>query len=87
MKRVRGLPWLKKPNNSMCKQCQSRKMKKCSFKSKTYSSGDILELLQTNLYGPIGVHSFWWDKYFILFDDDYSRMMIVMFFKEKPYAL
>ena len=28
----------------------------------------------------------YWDKYFILFFDDHSRMMIVMFLKEKLEA-
>ena len=34
MKKVRGFPKLKKPNNTMCKQCQLGKMTKLSFKSK-----------------------------------------------------
>ena len=34
------------------------KMKKSSFKRKTYSSNDILELVNTDLCGPIGVQFF-----------------------------
>ena len=86
MKRVRGLPRLKEPDNAMCKQCQLGRMTKSSFKSKTYSSNDILELVHTKLCGPIGVQSYYGDKYFILFFDDYSRMMTVIFLKEKYNA-
>ena len=52
---------------------------KSSFKRKD----DILELVHIDLYGLIGVKSYCREKYFILFIDEYSRMMIVMFLKEK----
>ena len=55
MKKVRGLPKLKNPNNTMCKQCQLGKMTKSSFKSKTYTSNKVLELVHTDLCGPIEV--------------------------------
>ena len=58
-------------------------MTKSSLKSKTHTSDKILELVHTDLCGPIYVRSYCGDKYFILFVDDYSRMMIVMFLKEK----
>ena len=58
MKKVRGLPKLKKPDNVMCKQCQSGKTTKSSFKSKTYTSKEILELVHTDLCGPIEVQSY-----------------------------
>ena len=45
MKRVRGLPKLKKPKNTVCKQCQLGKMTKSSFKSKAHTSKEILELV------------------------------------------
>lgn len=81
MKRVRVFPRLKKSDNDMCLQCQLGKMTKSSFKRKTYSSNNILELVHTDLYGPIGVQIYCGDKYFILFFYEYSRIMIVMFLK------
>ena len=86
MKKVKGLPKLKKPDNTMCKQCQLGKMTKSSFKSKTYTSNEVLELVHTDLCGPIEVQSYKGDKYIMLFVDDYSRMMIVMFLKQKSNA-
>ena len=59
------------------------KIKKSSFKSKIYYSDDILGFLYIDLCGPIGVQSYYGDKCFILFVDDFSRMMVVMFLKEK----
>ena len=53
MKKVRGLPKLKKPKNITCKQCQLGKMKNSSFKSKTYTSNEVLELVHIDLCGPI----------------------------------
>ena len=61
-------------------------MTKSSFKSKTYTSNVVLELVHTNLCGPIEVQSYKGDKYIMLFVDDYSRMMKVMFLKHKSDA-
>ena len=81
MKRVRGLPKLKNLDNVICKQCQLGKMTKSSFKSKAHTSKEILEIVHNNLCGPIEVQSYKGDKYIMLFVDDYSRMMTVMFLK------
>ena len=55
-------------------------MTKSSFKSKTHTSKEILEI-HINLCGPIDVQSYKGDKYIMIFVDDYSKMMIVMFMK------
>lgn len=83
MKKVRGLPKLKKPDNIMCKLCQLGKMTRSSFKSKTYTSKEVLELVHTDLCGPIEVLSYKGDKYIMFLVDDYSRMMTIMFLKKK----
>ena len=67
----------------MCKQCQLWKMTKSSFKRKFFTSKYFLEIVHTNLYGPIEVQSYKGDRYIMLFVDEYSRMMIVMFLKQK----
>ena len=58
-------------------------MTKSSFTRKAYTSKEILEIVHTNLCGPIEVQSYKGDKYIMLFVDDYSRMMTVMFLKHK----
>ena len=58
-------------------------MAKPSFKSKNYHTEQVLELVHTNLCGPMGIESTSGEKYYILFVDDYSRMMTVMFLRNK----
>ena len=61
-------------------------MTKSIFKRKTHTSKGILELVHTDLCGPIIVQSYKVDKYTILFVVDYSKMMIIMFLKKKSDA-
>lgn len=70
----------------MCKECQLGKLTKSTFKSKIYSSNGLLDLVHTNLCGPTMTRRYYGDKYFILFIDDYSRMIWVTFLKEKSEA-
>ena len=42
--------------------------------------------MHTDLCGPIGVESYTGEKFFILFVDDYSRMMTIMYLREKLEA-
>ena len=51
-----------------------------SFKHKAYTSKEVLKIVHTNLCGPIEVQSYKGDKYIMLFVDDYSRMMTIIFF-------
>ena len=82
LKRVRGIPRLRKPDVGLCKNCQVRKMGKTSFKSKNYHYEEVLELVHIDLCGPIGTKIYSGEKFFILFVDDYSRMMTIMYLKE-----
>ena len=78
-KRVRGIPSLRKLDMGLCKTCQIGKMGKTSFKRKNYHFEEVLELVHKELCGPIRIESYNGDKYFILFVEDYSRMMTVMY--------
>ena len=62
------------------------KIGKTSFKRKNYHLEEVLELLHTDLCGPIWIESYGGDKFFILFVNDYSRIMTVMYLKEKSKA-
>lgn len=76
------MPQLVKPDNLICKEFQLGKMT-TSFKSKSFSSENILDLVHNDLCGPMRTRSFQGDRYFMIFTDDYSRMMWVTFLKEK----
>ena len=86
MMKLRGLPRLKKLENTMCKQCHLEKMSRSSFKSKNHTSSETLELLHTDLCGPITPKSYYGAIYYILFVDDQPRMMVVMYLNEKSKA-
>ena len=77
LRKVRGILNLKKPDVGLCKNCQIGKMEKTSFKSKNYQSKDILEIVHTNLCGPIGVERYNGKKMFILFVDEYFRKILL----------
>ena len=61
-------------------------MAKSSFKSKNHTSSEILESAHSDLCEPITLQSYGGARYFILFVDDYSRMVTVMYLKEKSKA-
>lgn len=83
---VRGLPKLVKPENVLCKDCQMGKMTFVSFKSKSFSIENILDLVHTDLCGPMRSKSYFGDNYFMIFIDDYSKMMWVTFLRQKYEA-
>lgn len=85
-KTVRGLPQLDKPVNALCKECQLGKMTSSTFKRKSFSAEHLLDLVHTELCGPIRTKHIQGDRYFMIFTDDCSRMMWVTFLKDKIEA-
>ena len=66
LKRVRGIPILKKPDMGLCKNCQIGKMGKNSFKRKNYHSKEVLDIVHIDLCGPIEIESYSGEIFFIL---------------------
>ena len=62
------------------------KKKKVSFPSKKFTTTEKLEIIHTDLSGPSRTRGFYGERYFIIFVDDFTRMMWVNFFKEKSKA-
>ena len=84
---IRDIPSIKKPPNSMCSSCQKGKLTRSTFKTKEYYFGKPLELVHTNVCGPMRKQSLNGDKYFMLCIDNYSRMKWILFLKHKSEAL
>jgi hypothetical protein len=80
---VGEIPQIMKPTNTLCKHCQQGKKTKTRFKSKEYSMTRPLEIVQTELFGPTREKGLKGEKYFMLLVDDYTRMTIVFFLKNK----
>ena len=80
---MRGLPSINHPDQ-LCEGCLIGKQFRKSFpKESTTRATKPLELIHTDVCGPIKPNSFGKNKYFLLFIDDYSRKTWVYFLKEK----
>jgi hypothetical protein len=80
---VRGMSKIIKPSNFVCEHFQHGKRKKVRFKMKEYSTLKPLEFVHTHLCGPTRKKSIQGEYDFVLFIDDYTRMIWVCFLKEK----
>ncbi|KAI8116737.1 Retrovirus-related Pol polyprotein from transposon TNT 1-94 [Lucilia cuprina] len=84
---VKGLD-VKMPKSIECLTCAVNKIAATPYKnySSVQTSG-VLELVHTDLCGPIGVRSVGGSSYFITFIDDYSRYISTYFLKQKSDAM
>ena len=57
----------------VCESCLEGKMTMRPFKAKGYRSKEVLELVHTDLRGPISTKTRGGYEYFVTFIDDYSR--------------
>ena len=57
----------------VCELCLERKMIMRPFKAKGYKAKEVLDLVHTDLCGPISTSARGGYEYFITFIDDYSR--------------
>ena len=86
MKMVRGLPSIEHPNQ-LCEGCLLGKQSRKSFpKEASTRAIKSLQLVHTDVCGPIKSSSFGKSNYFLLFIDDFSRKTWVYFLKQKSEA-
>ena len=83
---VREIPKIAKPANATCKKCHHGKQIEVEFKTKEYSTTNPLELVHTDLCGPMKTKGLEGELYFMLLVDDYTRMTWVCFLKKKSEA-
>ena len=80
---VKGLPNLNSDHSSICKGCALGKNTKHSFPNSVHKSKNILELIHTDLCGPMSVPSLNGCQFYVIFIDDYSRRTWIYFLKTK----
>jgi hypothetical protein len=81
---MNDLPRISNPNNSRCESYQMGKMIHAQFKSKSFTySKKPLQIFHMDLCGPSRKEGTGGDCYFMLFIDDFSRLMWVAFLREK----
>ena len=54
-----------------------------SFPCKKFSTTEKLEIAHTDLSGPARTRGYYGERYFMIFFDDFTRMMWIGFIKEK----
>jgi hypothetical protein len=83
---VRDFPSITLPENIICKSCQFGKQTRVQFNAKEGSSSKPLELIHTDICGPMRKKSPRGEEYYILFIDDFSRMCWIGLLKHKDEA-
>ena len=80
---VKGLPPIDQ-SDQLCEGCLVGKQFRKSFPKESFTrASEPLQLVHTDVCGPIKPSSFGKNRYFLLFIDDFSRKTWVYFLKEK----
>ena len=70
----------------VCESCLEDKMTKRPFNAKGRRAQDLLELVHSDVCGPMSIQARGGYEYFITFTDDYSRFVYVYLMKRKSKA-
>lgn len=84
---VRGIDLEKVDGHRECEVCIQGKMSRLPFPSESNHVTDKLEIVHTDLCGPMRISSNGGSNYFITFTDDRTRWTEVRFLKNKSQAL
>ena len=79
---VKGFPIINEQKNS-CESCILAKHQRDSFLNASYREKEHLELVHTDLCGPMQTQSIGGSFYFLTFINDFSRKDWVYFFKHE----
>lgn len=82
-KLVTGLPKLKPIHSDVCKGCALGKNTKSSFPCSSRKTKGVLELVHSDLCGPMSKPSLGNALYYVIFVDDFSRKTWIYFLKSK----
>ena len=84
---MHGLPEIVQPDG-VCASCQMGKQHRLPFPhAATWRAKEKLELIHTDLCGPMKTDSLNKNKYFVLFIDDLTRMTWIYFIRFKSQVL
>jgi hypothetical protein len=80
---VTGVPQISIEHQDVCRGCALGKFAKASFPSSDTRSAGILDLVHTDVCGPMTRRSLSGCEYYLTFIDDYSRKTWIYFLKAK----
>jgi hypothetical protein len=82
-KMVEGIPKLQYTHEGICKGCALGKNVKKPFSSRNNRSKEILDLMHSDVCGPMPIKSLGGSLYYVIFIDDYSRKTWLYLLKTK----
>ena len=83
-----GITCITNQNISKCEPCMLGKMQRASFpKQSTTATTQVLELVRSDVCGPMEVDSKGGRRYFLTLTDDFSRYTAVYFLHKKSQVL
>jgi hypothetical protein len=80
---VEGIPELQSTHEGICRGCALGKNVKNPFSSSNSRSKEILDLIHSDVCGPMPVKSLGGSLYYVTFIDDYSRKTWLYLLKTK----
>ncbi|KAL4292111.1 hypothetical protein GQ457_14G000650 [Hibiscus cannabinus] len=84
---LKGLPKLEVRTNTICAGCQYGKAHQLLYEESNYRANEPLELIHSDVFGPVKQTSFGGMKYMVTFIDDFSKYVWIYFMKEKSETL
>lgn len=80
---LKGLPQLDVRTDTVCAGCQYGKAHQLPYEESKFKAREPLELVHSDVFGPIKQPSIGGMQYMVTFIDDFSRYVWVFFMKEK----
>ena len=80
---VEGLPEIQEKHEGVCKGCAKGKNTKKTFPSRKRKEKGILEIIHSDVCGPMSSSSLRGYVYYVSFIDDFSRNTWIYFMKNK----
>lgn len=84
---LKGLPQLEVNVDNVCAGCQYGKAHQLPYEESKYKAKEPLQLIHSDVFGPVKHPSVGGCRYMVTFIDGYSRYVWVYFMKEKSEAL
>ena len=82
-KTVTGVPELSTKRDDVCKGCVLGKYAKATYQRSNNRNKGVLDLIHTDIYGPMSTRALSGAEYFVTFIDDHSRKAWIYFLKTK----
>ncbi|GKA56164.1 indole-3-acetic acid-amido synthetase GH3.17 [Tanacetum coccineum] len=84
---LKGLPNLEVRTETVCEGCQYGKEHRLPYEESKFKAKEPLELIHSDVFGPIKQPSIGENRYMVTFIDDFSRYVWVYFMKNKSDTL